>query len=87
MDWCSFYSNVFCIYGEERGFQSVYVPTLTFGKKLYVETKSINEKFVSFARFSLREKERSSDIHEELGFNPLLIQVKRSKLRWLEQSD
>ncbi len=72
-------------------YQSIYVPTLTYGHKLWVVTERmrlwIQAAVMSFLRrvagLSLRDRVRSSDIQKELGVEPLLLCVERSQLRWL----
>ncbi|GAA6083797.1 uncharacterized protein LOC111191400, partial [Tachysurus ichikawai] len=74
-----------CIY------QSIYVPTLTYGHELWVMTKRtrswIQADEMSFlcrvAGRSLRERVRSSVTREELRVEPLLLHIERSQLRWL----
>ncbi|KAK3513744.1 hypothetical protein QTP70_028732 [Hemibagrus guttatus] len=66
-------------------YQSIYVPTLTYGHELWVMTEMIRSRIqaakMSFLRrvvgCSLRDKVRSSVTREELGVEPLLLHVER----------
>jgi len=66
-------------------YRSIYISTLTYGHKLWVVTERttfwIQAAETSFlrkvARFSLRDRVRSSDIRRELGVEPLLLCIKR----------
>ncbi|KAK3558815.1 hypothetical protein QTP86_028745, partial [Hemibagrus guttatus] len=72
-------------------YQSIYVPTLTYGHELWVMTKRVRSRIqaaeMSFLRSvagrSLRDKVRSSVTWEELGVEPLLLHIERGQLRWL----
>ena len=72
-------------------YQSIYVPTLTYGHELWVMTERTRSRIqaaeMSFllrvAGRSLRDRVRSSVTREELGVEPLLLHVQRSQLRWL----
>ncbi|GAA6111505.1 uncharacterized protein LOC111191400, partial [Tachysurus ichikawai] len=72
-------------------YQSIYVPTLTYGHELWVMTERTRSRIqaaeMSFlhrvAGRSLRDKVRSSVTREELRVEPLLLHIKRSQLRWL----
>lgn len=71
-------------------YKSIYVPTLTYGREVWVVTEGmrlgIQAAEISFlckvAELSLRDRKRSSNIQRELGVEPLLIQVERSQLRF-----
>ncbi|KAK3511307.1 hypothetical protein QTP70_000398 [Hemibagrus guttatus] len=72
-------------------YQSIYVPTLTYGHELWVMTKRVRSRIqaaeMSFLRRvagrSLRDRVRSSVTREELGVEPLLLHIERGQLRWL----
>ncbi|KAK3510172.1 hypothetical protein QTP70_026760 [Hemibagrus guttatus] len=72
-------------------YQSIYVPTLTYGHELWVMTERVRSRIqaakMSFLRrvagCSLRDRVRSSVTREELGVEPLLLHIKRRQLRWL----
>ncbi|KAK3547561.1 hypothetical protein QTP86_024709 [Hemibagrus guttatus] len=72
-------------------YQSVYVPTLTYGHELCVMTKRVRSRIqaaeMSFlhrvAGHSLRDRVRSSVTRKELGVEPLLLHIERGQLRWL----
>ncbi|KAK3530107.1 hypothetical protein QTP86_014770 [Hemibagrus guttatus] len=72
-------------------YQSIYVPTLTYGHELWVMTERVRSRIqaaeMSFLRrvagHSLRDKVRSSVTWEELGVEPLLLHIERGQLRWL----
>ncbi|TKS64956.1 LINE-1 reverse transcriptase -like protein [Collichthys lucidus] len=72
-------------------YQSIYVPTLTYGHELWVVTKRTRSRIqaaeMSFLRrvagLSLRDRVRSSAIREELRVQPLHLRIERSQLRWL----
>ncbi|KAK3529274.1 hypothetical protein QTP70_024827, partial [Hemibagrus guttatus] len=72
-------------------YQSIYVPTLTYGHELWVMTERIRSRIqaakMSFlcrvAGCSLRDRVRSSVTREELEVEPLLLHIKRGQLRWL----
>ncbi|KAK3512527.1 hypothetical protein QTP70_015639 [Hemibagrus guttatus] len=72
-------------------YQSIYVPTLTYGHELWVMTKRVRSQIqaakMSFLRRvagrSLRDRVRSSVTWEELGVEPLLLHIERGQLRWL----
>ncbi|KAK3571064.1 hypothetical protein QTP86_001311 [Hemibagrus guttatus] len=72
-------------------YQSIYVPTLTYGHELWVMTERVRSRIqaaeMSFLRrvagCSLRDRERRSVTQEELGVEPLLLHIKRGQLRWL----
>ncbi|KAK3528905.1 hypothetical protein QTP70_012070 [Hemibagrus guttatus] len=73
-------------------YQSIYVPTLTYGHELWVMTERVRSWIqsakMSFLRRvagrSLRDRVRSSVTREELGVEPLLLHIERGQLRWLE---
>ncbi|KAK3521248.1 hypothetical protein QTP70_001543 [Hemibagrus guttatus] len=72
-------------------YQSIYVPTLTYGHELWVMTERVRSWIqaaeLSFLRrvagCSLRDRVRSSVTREELGVEPLLLHIERGQLRWL----
>ncbi|TWW69275.1 hypothetical protein D4764_18G0000810 [Takifugu flavidus] len=72
-------------------YQSIFVPTLTYGHELWVMTERTRSRVqaaeMSFLRrvagLSLRDRVRSSAIREELGVEPLLLRIERSQMRWL----
>ncbi|KAK3564038.1 hypothetical protein QTP86_006949 [Hemibagrus guttatus] len=72
-------------------YQSIYVPTLTYGHELWVMTERVRSRIqaaeMSFlcrvAGRSLRDRVRSSVTREELGVEPLLLHIERGQLRWL----
>ncbi|KAK3544083.1 hypothetical protein QTP86_001214 [Hemibagrus guttatus] len=72
-------------------YQSIYVPTLTYGHELWVMTERVRARIqaaeMSFlcrvAGRSLRDRVRSSVTREELGVEPLLLHIERGRLRWL----
>ncbi|KAK3523485.1 hypothetical protein QTP86_033979, partial [Hemibagrus guttatus] len=72
-------------------YQSIYVPTLTYGHELWVMTERVRSRIqvaeMSFLRrvagCSLRDRVRSSVSREELGVEPLLLHIERGQLRWL----
>ncbi|KAK3524132.1 hypothetical protein QTP70_018031, partial [Hemibagrus guttatus] len=72
-------------------YQSIYVPTLTYGHELWVMTERVRSRIqaaeMSFLRRvagrSLRDRVRSSVTREELGVQPLLLHIERGQLRWL----
>ena len=72
-------------------YQSIYVPTLTYGHELWVVTERTRSRVqaaeMSFLRrvagLSLRDRVRSSVIREEIRVEPLLLHIERSQLRWL----
>ncbi|KAK3560402.1 hypothetical protein QTP86_008477 [Hemibagrus guttatus] len=72
-------------------YQSIYVPTLTYGHELWVMTERVRSRMraaeMSFLRrvagHSLRDRVRSSVTQEELGVEPLLLHFERGQLRWL----
>jgi len=72
-------------------YQSIYVPTLTYGHELWVVTERTRSRIqaaeMSFLRrvsgLSLRDRVRSSVIREGLRVEPLLLRVERGQLRWL----
>ncbi|KAK3510880.1 hypothetical protein QTP70_022839, partial [Hemibagrus guttatus] len=72
-------------------YQSIYVPTLTYGHELWVMTERVRSRIqaaeMSFLRRvagrSLRDRVRSSVTQEELGVEPLLLHIERRQLRWL----
>ncbi|KAK3567087.1 hypothetical protein QTP86_009780 [Hemibagrus guttatus] len=73
-------------------YQSIYVPTLTYGHELWVMTERVRSRIqaaeMSFlhrvAGRSLRDRVRSSVTREELGVEPLLLHIERGQFRWLE---
>ncbi|KAK3536646.1 hypothetical protein QTP86_015449 [Hemibagrus guttatus] len=72
-------------------YQSIYVPTLTYGHELWVKTKRVRSRIqaaeMSFlhrvAGRSLRDRVRSSATQEEIRVEPLLLHIERGQLRWL----
>ncbi|KAK3506093.1 hypothetical protein QTP70_018234, partial [Hemibagrus guttatus] len=72
-------------------YQSIYVPTLTYGHELWVMTKRVRSRIqaakMSFLRRVagrfLRDRVRSSVTREELGVEPLFLHIERGLLRWL----
>ncbi|KAK3526405.1 hypothetical protein QTP70_025434 [Hemibagrus guttatus] len=72
-------------------YQSIYIPTLTYGHELWVMTERIRSRVqaaeMNFLRRvagrSLRDRVRSSVTREVLGVEPLLLHIKRGQLRWL----
>uniref|UniRef100_A0A8C6PEM1 ribonuclease H n=1 Tax=Nothobranchius furzeri TaxID=105023 RepID=A0A8C6PEM1_NOTFU len=72
-------------------YRSIYVPTLNYGRELWVVTDKTRSRIqaaeMSFLRkvagLSLRDRVRRSVIREELGVEPLLFHIERSQLRWL----
>ncbi|KAK3542027.1 hypothetical protein QTP86_010850 [Hemibagrus guttatus] len=72
-------------------YQSIYVPTLTYGHELWVMTERVRPRIqaaeMSFLRRvagrSLKDRVRSSVTREELGVEPLLLHIERGQLRWL----
>ncbi|KAK3551056.1 hypothetical protein QTP70_011498 [Hemibagrus guttatus] len=72
-------------------YQSIYVPTLTYGHELWVMTERVRSRIqvaeMSFLRRvagrSLRDRVRSSVTREELGIELLLLHIERGQLRWL----
>ncbi|KAK3556749.1 hypothetical protein QTP70_016703 [Hemibagrus guttatus] len=72
-------------------YQSIYVPTLTYGHELWVMTERVRSRIqaaeMSFLRRvagrSLRDRVRSSVTREELGVELLLLHIERGQLRWL----
>ncbi|KAK3559562.1 hypothetical protein QTP86_013728, partial [Hemibagrus guttatus] len=72
-------------------YQSIYVPTLTYGHDLWVMTERVRSRIqaakMSFlhrvAGRSLRDRVRSSVTREELGVELLLLHIERGQLRWL----
>ncbi|KAK3522749.1 hypothetical protein QTP86_032027, partial [Hemibagrus guttatus] len=72
-------------------YQSIYVPTLTYGHELWVMTERVRSRIqaaemsflCSVAGRSLRDRVRSSVTWEELGVEPLLLHIERGQLRWL----
>ncbi|KAK3529892.1 hypothetical protein QTP86_007210 [Hemibagrus guttatus] len=72
-------------------YQSIYVPTLTYGHELLVMTERVRSRIqaaeMSFLHRvvgrSLRDRVRSSVTREELGVEPLLLHIERGQLRWL----
>ncbi|KAK3571000.1 hypothetical protein QTP86_033564, partial [Hemibagrus guttatus] len=73
-------------------YQSIYVPTLTYGHDLWVMTERVRSQIqaaeMSFLRRvagrSLRDRVRTSVTREELGVQPLLLHIERGQLRWLD---
>ena len=71
-------------------YQSIYIPTLTYGHDLLVVTERMRLRMqaaeMSFVRrvagLSLGDRVRSSDIRRELRVEPLLLRVERGQLRW-----
>jgi len=71
-------------------YRSIYVPTLTYGHKLWVVTERMRSPIQAakmcflrrVAGLSLRDRVRSSNIRTELRIEPLLLRVERSQLRW-----
>ncbi|KAK3574904.1 hypothetical protein QTP86_018369, partial [Hemibagrus guttatus] len=72
-------------------YQSIYVPTLTYGHELWVMTERVRSRTqaaeMSFLRRvagrSLKDRVRSSVTREELGVELLLLHIERGQLRWL----
>ncbi|KAK3526845.1 hypothetical protein QTP86_000734 [Hemibagrus guttatus] len=72
-------------------YQSIYVPTLTYGHELWVMPERIRSRIqvaeMSFLRRvvgrSLRDRVRNSVTREELGVEPLLLHIERGQLSWL----
>ncbi|KAK3539790.1 hypothetical protein QTP70_013235 [Hemibagrus guttatus] len=72
-------------------YQSIYVPTLTYGHELWFMTERVRSRIqaaeMSFlhrgAGCSLRDRVRSSVTREGLGVEPLLLHIERGQLRWL----
>ncbi|KAK3567833.1 hypothetical protein QTP86_027230 [Hemibagrus guttatus] len=72
-------------------YQSIYVPTLTYGQELWVMTERVRSQIqaaeMSFLRRvagrSLRDRVRSSVTREELRVEPLLLHIERGQLKWL----
>ncbi|KAK3562555.1 hypothetical protein QTP86_002034 [Hemibagrus guttatus] len=72
-------------------YQSIYVPTLTYGHELWVMTERVRSWIqaaeMSFlhrvAGRSLRDRVRSSVTREKLGVELLLLHIERGQLRWL----
>ncbi|KAK3542716.1 hypothetical protein QTP70_000099 [Hemibagrus guttatus] len=72
-------------------YQSIYVPTLTYGHELWVMTERVRSRIqtaeMSFLRRvvgrSLRDRVKSSVTWKELGVEPLLLHNERGQLRWL----
>ncbi|CAM4428457.1 unnamed protein product [Leuciscus chuanchicus] len=72
-------------------YQSIYVPTLTYGHEPWVMTERTRSRIqaaeMSFLRRvagrSLRDRVRSSVTREELRVEPLLLHIERGQLRWL----
>ncbi|KAK3543704.1 hypothetical protein QTP70_027204 [Hemibagrus guttatus] len=72
-------------------YQSIYIPTLTYGHELWVMTERVRSRIqaaeMSFllrvAGRSLRDRVRSSATQEELRVEPLLLHIERGQLRWL----
>jgi len=70
---------------------SIYVPTLTYGHKLWAVTERTRSRiqaakmgfFRRVSGLSLRERVRNSVNREGLGVGPLLLRIKRSQMRWL----
>ncbi|KAK3555164.1 hypothetical protein QTP86_010048 [Hemibagrus guttatus] len=75
----------------KKVYQSIYVPTLTYGHEPWVMTERVRSRIqaaeMSFLRrvagCSLRDRVRSSVTREELGVEPLLLHIERGQLRWL----
>ena len=71
-------------------YQSVFVPTLTYGHERWVMTERTRSQeqvaemgfLCRVAGVSLRDRVRSSAIWEGLRVEPLLLCVERSQLRW-----
>ncbi|KAK3546694.1 hypothetical protein QTP70_031760, partial [Hemibagrus guttatus] len=72
-------------------YQSIYVPTLSYSRELWVMTERarswIQAAEMSFLRKvagrSLRDRVRSSATREELEVEPLLLHIESGQLRWL----
>ncbi|KAK3546351.1 hypothetical protein QTP70_025761, partial [Hemibagrus guttatus] len=67
-------------------YQSIYVPTLTYGHELWVMTERVRSRIQAAERVagcSHRDRVRSSVTWEELGVEPLLLHIERGQLRWL----
>ncbi|CAF3797303.1 unnamed protein product [Rotaria sp. Silwood1] len=69
----------------------MYRPTLIYGHEQWILTEKTRSRIQSaemrflrrVARVTLRDKTRSSSIHESLQIEPLLLHIERSQLRWL----
>ncbi|KAK3516010.1 hypothetical protein QTP70_000994 [Hemibagrus guttatus] len=72
-------------------YQSIYVPTLSYGHELWAMTKRVRSRIQAaemsilrrVAGRSLRDRVRSSVTREELGVEPLLLHIERGQLWWL----
>ncbi|KAK3528665.1 hypothetical protein QTP70_007204 [Hemibagrus guttatus] len=72
-------------------YQSIYVPTLTYGHELWVMNERVRSR-IQVAEMSFlhrvagrppRDRVRSSVTQEELGVELLLLHIERGQLRWL----
>uniref|UniRef100_A0A8C4X372 Uncharacterized protein n=1 Tax=Erpetoichthys calabaricus TaxID=27687 RepID=A0A8C4X372_ERPCA len=63
-------------------YQSIYVPTLTYGHELWVVTERTRSR-IQAAEMSFLRRVRSSVIREGLRVEPLLLRIERSQMRWL----
>ena len=66
-------------------YQSIFVPTPTYGHELWVAIKKTRLRVQAIHRvagLSLRKGVRSSAIIEELGIESLLFHAERSQMRW-----
>ncbi|KAK3546888.1 hypothetical protein QTP86_003816 [Hemibagrus guttatus] len=64
-------------------YQSIYVPTLTYGHELWVMTERIRSRIQAAEMSFLRRVAGCSATQEELGVEPLLLHITRGQLRWL----
>ena len=79
-----------CTAAKLSVFNSVYVPTLTYGHECWVMTERVKSRVqaaeMGFLRrvhgVSLLDKVRSSDIRKSLNIDPLQLRLERSQLRW-----
>ncbi|KAK3534420.1 hypothetical protein QTP86_015228 [Hemibagrus guttatus] len=97
-DRCSGSSNAVYVVKKELSrkaklsiYQSIYVPTLTYGHELWVMTERVRSRIQAaemcflrrVAGRSLTDRVRSSVTREELGVEPLLFHIEKGQLRWL----
>ena len=83
--------SLYLLWLRESIYRSIYVPTVTYGHKLWVMTKRIRSWIqaakTSFLRRvagrSVRDRVKRSVTQEELGVEPLLLHIERRQLRWL----
>ena len=77
--------------GKSLDLPAFFIPTLTYGNKIWVVTKRtrlwIQAAKMSFLHrvpgLSLRDRVTSCVIGEELGVEPLVPQVEKSQMRWI----